>query len=34
MATAGDDFEKGPHAAAISSLDVFAAAAHALHGVP
>ena len=34
MATAGDDFEKGPHAGAISSLDVFAAAAKALHRVP
>jgi uridine phosphorylase len=34
MATAGDDFEKGPHAGAISSLDVFAAAAQALHRVP
>jgi hypothetical protein len=34
MATAGDDFEKGPHAGATSSLDVFTAAAKALHRVP
>ena len=34
MATTGDDFEKGPHAGDISTLDVFAAAAQALHGVP
>ena len=34
MAIAGDDFEKGPHAGAISSLNVFAAVVQGLNGVP
>lgn len=30
MAVSGDDFEKGPHAGALITLDAFAATAHAL----
>jgi purine-nucleoside phosphorylase len=33
MAVSGDDFEKGPHAGALVTLDAFAATARALSGL-